>query len=90
MEKNINMEKRIKNIFGLTRELTSVFEKLKGNSYSLSDPGEMKRFINSVFLEPANLKLAWETPAFPFSVLNDVWKSLTGSDYPVFSELATA
>lgn len=48
---------------------------------------QVKEFIDRVFADPICLKKAWDTPGFPFISLNDIYKSITEAEHPVFVEL---
>lgn len=55
---------------------------------SLSTADErVAKFIDNLFSQDENLAKAWVVPSFPFQELNGIYKSLTGSDHPVFLEL---
>lgn len=40
--------------------------------------------INSLFTVPVSLQKAWKIVGFPFAVLNDLYKKITGHNHPEY------
>ena len=55
-------------------------------SLSMADE-RVAKFIDDLFSQDENLAKAWVVPAFPFLELNDIYKSITSNDHPIFVEL---